>query len=291
MNMGLWVVLALMWSSAFLAIKVAVPTVAPLVIVACRMVIGTGIVLLVFALARKSFPRDGRSWLVMGIAGLLGNIIPFTLIGYGEQHVDSGLAALLMGIAPVVTVLFAPLFDQEEHLTGRVLVGVALGLAGLVVLFGPAILRDLGRDLLGQGAILGAALCYAFTSLFLRRFNRLDPLTTTAGSMTVGTLCVGTLVLAQQGGGGFTPDDPAVWAILYLGVVPTALAMLIYFHLLPRIGAPRLTQINFVVPVVGSLLGMLVLRESPGPTVLLALPLIVAAVGLVVFRPAAQGKP
>ncbi|MBL1419332.1 MAG: DMT family transporter, partial [Alphaproteobacteria bacterium] len=189
-NIILWIILASVWGSSYLAIKIAVESISPLTLVAMRMSIGTVILLVVLRAQSLSLPRDLASWKVLTVSGLFGSIIPFSLISFGELHVESGLAALLMGIAPVVTILLAPLAHKDEKLTKNSLIGIGFGVVGLLVLFGPAVLNGIGSHIIGQSAVLGAALCYAFTTLYVRKYANLPAVTMSAGSMLIGTIII-----------------------------------------------------------------------------------------------------
>lgn len=292
LNVVLWLVLALMWSSSFAAIKIAVATIAPLPLVSGRMLIGLAIMFAVLKLRNMALSRSRSDWFAYTFSGLMGNVVPFVLISYGEQHVDSALAALLMGIAPVATVLIAHIAVQGEGLTRRSTAGIVTGFAGLVLLVGPDALSGLGGHLLGQIAIVCAALCYAVTTIFVRNYAKRPPLEMATGSMLVGAVCVCVFTAASFAVGGAAaipaPGLGSLAAVVYLGVFSTALATLIYFHLVPRIGATRMSQINFAVPVGGALLGVALLGETIAPSKAVALCVIMAAIYLVTSRPGAR---
>ena len=225
---------------------------------------------------------NGPALLAYAVPALFGNLVPFLLIGFGELHVDSGLAALLMGIAPVVTVMLAPLLITDEYLTPRSLFGIAFGLAGLLVLVGTTALSGLGQHVTGQLAILGAALCYAGTTLYVRRWITLPPLQMATGSLVLSAIpaTIGAFALEtpfETGNAGPAP----ILALLYLGVCSTAAATLIYFYLVPHLGAGRMQQINFVVPALGTLFGVALLGEPLQANALASLALITIAVYLV----------
>lgn len=284
-NTLLWITLALIWSSSYLAIKLGIQSIPPLSLVAIRMIIGTSILLIILRLCSLTLPNDLRSCGILLVSGLMGNIVPFSLISYGEIHIDSGLAALLMGIAPVVTVLLAPLIHPDEVLSPKIIAGITIGFLGLIVLIGPDALHGLGTHVTGQLAVFGAALCYAFTTLFTRKYAKLPALVMASGSMLIGTVIIVTaafIVEAPLQNGLML--DQSMLAALYLGVFPTALATLIYFHLVPKIGAARMSQVNFVVPVAGALIGVVFLHEAISPNMIVALVLILVAVFLVTFR-------
>lgn len=284
-NIILWVLLAFIWGSSYLAIKIGIESIRPLTLVAMRMLIGTIILLVILRAQRLSLPRDLASWKVLTISGLFGSIIPFSLISYGELHVESGLAALLMGIAPVVTILLAPLAHKDDRLTKHSLIGIGFGIIGLLVLFGPAVLNGFGRHIIGQLAVLGAALCYAFTTLYVRKYANLPAVTMSAGSMLIGTIIiVSAALILDPPLAGNLPSLPSWSAAVYLGIFPTALATWIYFYLVPQLGAARMSQINFMVPVVGAFLGIVFLNEALGINALIALVLILIAIYFVSYK-------
>lgn len=291
-NMLLWITLALIWSSSYLAIKLGIQSIPPLTLVAIRMIIGTSVLLIVLRQYSLTLPTDLHSWGILLISGLMGNIIPFSLISYGEIHINSGLAALLMGIAPVVTVLLAPLIHPDEVLSPKIIAGITIGFLGLIVLIGPDALYGLGQHVTGQLAVFGAALCYAFTTLFARKYAKLPALVMASGSMLIGTvIIVATAFIAEAPLQNALILDRSMLAAIYLGLFPTALATLIYFYLVPKIGAARMSQVNFVVPVGGALIGVVFLHEAISPNMIVALVLILLAVFLVTYRSRKKHEP
>lgn len=279
LNMSLWALLALLWGSSFLAIGVGVETLSPALLVAGRMVIGAGILVVGLYLLGRNLRMGRRGWVIAFVAGMTGNVAPFLLISYAGQTVDSGLAALIMGVAPIATVTLAPLVHPDETLGYLKIIGAAIGFSGLLLLFGPHVLGGLGAQLVPQLALLIAALSYASTSLFSRRFPHSDPMQMAAASVLVGAIVICGYVLAQGGDLTFaTMSTNSFIAMIYLGVGPTALAAVAYFYLLPRIGAGRLQQVNYAVPVIGVLLGVVLLHERPEWNVWAAMPVILLAV-------------
>lgn len=290
-NIVLWITLALIWSSSYLAIKVGIQSIPPLTLVAIRMLIGTSIMLVILRLWSLKLPTDLKSWAILLVSGLIGNIVPFSLISYGEVHIDSGLAALLMGIAPVVTVLLAPLIHSDEVLNRKMIAGITIGFMGLIVLIGPGALGGLGTHVTGQLSVFSAALCYAFTTLFARKYARLPALVMAAGSMLIGTLIITPAAFIFESPLQSITADRSFIAAIYLGLFPTALATLIYFDLVPKIGAARMSQVNFVVPVAGALIGVVFLKEIITPQMIAALVLILLAVFLVTYRGLKKPEP
>ncbi|MEP2706276.1 MAG: EamA family transporter [Roseibium sp.] len=278
----LWALLATLWGSSFLAISIAVHDYDPAILVAGRMVIGAVVLTAVLFISGRNLRLGARGWAIAAVVGASGNVLPFLLISFAEQTVNSGLAALIMGIAPIVTLALAPLIHHEETLGKTKILGAIAGFAGVIVLVGPDAAQGMSAELVPQLALVLAALCYAFTALFSRRFPFPNPMQMAAGSVLVGALGM----MAVSGAELFTgdrpdPTSPGSLAIIYLGLGPTALAALIYFYLIPRIGATRLQQVNYVVPVIGTVLGIAILGERPEWTTWAALPLILLGVYLV----------
>ena len=291
MDIILWLLLAAIWSSSYTVIKIGVATLAPSILVASRMLAGSIGIYAVLKMRGQSLSRNPADWGAYAITGLFGSALPFLLITYGEQSVDSALAAILMGATPVITVLLIAWLIPQETLTPRHAIGVIGGVVGVAILVGPTALSGLGAQISGQAAIIAATVCYAGTTIFVRRFVTRPPLEMAAGSMIVGTVFLVTYA-ALSGGDIFaiTPTFSSLGAILYLGLLSTACANLIYFHLVPRLGATRMAQINFAVPVGGALLGVLLLGEALTAQQFVALLLIVGSVYLGTSKSKHRGR-
>lgn len=288
----LWHALAAMWSSSYAAIKLGVAETDPTVLVAGRLWLGAAVIYAVLRLKRMRLSRKRADWLCYAVSGLLGSAVPFLLITWGEQSVDSALACIFMGIAPVATVVMASAVFPDERLTPRIGIGLCCGCIGIVVLVGPGALRGIGTDVLAQAAILTAALCYALTTIYVRRFVQRPPLEMAAGSMIVGAAsltCLGAVTGVRLE--NFGPSAASIGAVVYLGLFSTALATLIYFHLVPRLGATRMSQINFAVPVGGAMIGTVALAETLTPDRIIALAVIMMAIFLVTSKPRRAYQP
>ncbi len=281
MDIVLWLILAAIWSSSYTVIKVGITVLDPATLVAYRMLTGSIAIYIVLKMRGQSLSTKPADWAAYAITGLLGSALPFLLITYGEQSVDSALAAIFMGATPVITVLLVAWLIPQEPLTPRHAIGVLGGVLGVAILVGPTALSGLGAQLGGQAAIVAAAVCYAATTIFVRRFVKRPPLEMAAGSMIIGTVAIGSYAALSGGNiGAITPTFSSLGAILYLGLLSTACANLIYFHLVPRLGATRMSQINFAVPVGGALLGVWLLGEALTGQQLMALLLIIGSVYL-----------
>lgn len=262
-------------------IKIGVATIPPFTLAAARLLLAASI-LTVYARARgHRLPFTLRAWGLFGFVGIVGNAVPFTLIAWGETVVDSGLAAILMGIMPVATAVLAHVFTVDEKLTGRRIGGVLIGFSGLVLLVGATAFTDLGAELAAQLGILGGALCYAVTTVFVRRLANLPDAVMAAGAMTTGALVMLPAALLVDSPARLAPSPGSLASVVVLGVVSTGLAALIYFYLIRTVGAGIFSQVNFLTPAMGVMFGVFLLGETPNADAWIALALIAAGVWLV----------
>jgi drug/metabolite transporter (DMT)-like permease len=209
--------------------------------------------------------------------GLLNNVIPFSLIVWGQTQIASGLASILNATMPLFTVLVAHVLTSDDRLTRPRVAGLAIGFAGVVVLIGPEALQGLGGDVLAQLAILAAAITYAFASVFGRRFKRMGipPLATAAGQVTASTFLLLPVTLLVDRPWSLPMPSAEIWAaILGLALLSTALAYVVFFRILASAGSVNLSLVTFLIPVSAILLGALVLGEQLHATDFLGMALI-----------------
>ena len=224
-------VIGLIWSASFLFIKIAVVTIPPYTLTACRL--GIAILPLAFysLLRGNRLPTDLKSWAIFAFIGLFGNALPFTLISWGETYINSGLAAVLMGIMPVSTALLAHMFIPGESFTVRKGFGIALSFGGLLTLVGLGALSGYSTLALAQLAVLAGAMSYAVTTVFVRRYAHLPGPTMSLGAIFMGFLWVLPLSLAIDQPWTLDPDFAGISSLLMLGLFSTALATIFYFFL------------------------------------------------------------
>lgn len=262
-------------------IKIGIATIPPATMVACRMLLAA-VILLAYARARgHRIPFTLAAWSTFAFVGIFGNLVPFWLIAWGEIVVDSGLAAILMGTMPVATVLLAHAFTADEKLTPRRAGGVVLGFSGTVLLVGVSALSGLGAAVLAQLAVVGGALCYAITTIFVRRFGRLPDAIMAAGAASAGAVIIVPWAFMVDAPLELSPSWESIAAVAVLGVVSTGFAALIYFYLIRVVGAAVFSQVNFVTPVLGVVIGIVFLGEAPDPDAWIALAMIVTGIWLV----------
>lgn len=280
--------LALIWSASFMLIKVGVASVPPITLTAARMTIASALLGLYLLARGTGLPLNARALLLYLVVGFLGNTLPFALIGWGEIHIDSSLAAILIGIMPITTFVLAHYFLPDEPMTARKVFGVCLGFGGLLTLVGWSALGGIGANVLGQLAVLAAAACYGITTVFVRTQPAFAGFQMAAGAMVAGMLTSIPLAFLLEDPLAATPTGESVQAILLLGAFPTALAALIYFRVVRNLGASTFSQINYIIPIMGSLWGVLLLGELLQSRMLAALALVLVGIYFVQPRTVAR---
>ena len=290
-QLALLVLLAGIWSSSFMFIKIGVATIPPATMAAARLSLAAVMLVAIARFQDYRLPFTLRAWGAFTFVGVMGNAVPFTLIAWGELEVDSGLAAILMGVMPVATALLAHAFVGDERLTRRRAAGVLLGFSGTVLLLGASALYGLGAHVAAQLAVVGGALCYAITTVFVRRFANLPDVLMAAGAITTGALAILPMAFLFESPLSVSPSVSSMAAVAVLGIVSTGFAALIYFYLIRTVGAAIFSQVNFLTPAIGVAFGMIFLGELPGADAWSALGLIVIGVWLVTRRSRPGRKP
>lgn len=278
---GLLIALSALWGGSFLFNGILVRELPPLTIVAGRVTLAAVALWTIVRLSGHAVPRSREVWLAFLGMGVLNNVIPFSLIVWGQTHIASGLASILNATTPLFAVIVAHMLTEDEKMTGGRLVGVLVGFAGVALMIGPSVLSDLGTNVLAQLAVLGAAVSYAFAGIWGRRFRRmgLPPLLPAAGQVTASALIMLPVALVVDRPWTLAMPSQEAWLALFgLAVLATALAYVIFFRILATAGATNLMLVTFLIPVSAILLGALVLGEVLAPKHFAGMALI--AVGL-----------
>lgn len=265
---ALLVLLSLIWGGSFLFIGVAVKELPPFTIVAARVVVAALALLIVLGFMDVEVPRGRKVWLTFFGMGILNNVTPFCLIVWGQKHIASGLASILNATTPLFTVIVAHFLTADERLTGRKLAGVIVGFFGVAVMIGGAAFDAWGTNVVAQLAILGAAVSYAFSGVYGRRFRTMgiSPMATAAGQITASSMILLPLaLLADRPWTLPVPSTGTIVSLAALALLSTAFAYIIFFRLLGRAGATNAGLVTFLIPVSAILLGVLILGESLEP--------------------------
>ncbi len=287
MTLGTWallIALSLVWGGSFFFQGVAVRELPTITIVVARVGLAALTLLVVMKALGLRMPSSGHVWAAFFGMGFLNNLIPFTLIVWGQASIASGLASILNATTPLFTVLVAHFLTRDEKLTRRKMIGVAFGFVGVAIMLGTDLLGDLGISELGQLAVLGAALTYAFAGIYGRRFKALGvpPIAVATGQVTASTvMLIPLMLLVDKPWTLPAPGFETILALIGLATVSTALAYFLYFRILEIAGATNLLLVTFLIPVSAIILGIMVLGETLLPKHFLGM--IIITLGLIVI--------
>jgi drug/metabolite transporter (DMT)-like permease len=280
---GAFVILGLIWGSSFLWIKIAVAEIGPFTLVAFRVLFGLLGLLVVMRWQRQSFPRDRRTILAFVFMGIVNTAIPFILISWGETKIQSSLASILNATTPLFTIVIAHFWLHDEKITLPRLAGLIVGFFGVILL----VSRDIGPqgpqgDVIGQLAVLLAAISYAIALTFSRKYLRgTKPVVQSTMILVVasGVMWVTAPMVERP----FTlPQLPVTWlALAWLGLLGLCIAYLLFFYLNNVWGPTRASLVTYVFPVVGLILGIIFLNEEVDWRLLVGSGLIVASIVIV----------
>jgi drug/metabolite transporter (DMT)-like permease len=280
MNRGDWLillVLAVIWGGAFFFIGVAVRHVPPLTYVWLRVTIAAIAMWGYIHFRGESVQLPRQVWGSMLVLALLNNALPFTLFGWGQTHIASGLASILNATTPIWGVVVAHFLTHDERMTPRKIAGVLLGFGGVATMIGPSLLSSLGTSALAQLACVTAALSYALAAVWARRFRRqgISPLSVTTGQLTAGALMMLPVsMIVDRPWMHAMPPVSALAAITALALLCTAFGYVLYFRLIATSGATNALLVTLLVPPVAILLGGLFLGETLAPQDFIGLALI-----------------
>lgn len=258
------ITLSILWGGSFFFVGVAVRALPPFTIVTLRVVFAALVLLAIVRAMGLKMPSDRKLWAAFVGMGILNNVIPFSLIVWGQTYIASSLASILNATTPLFTVIVAHFLTTDEKMNPWRLIGVLIGFFGVVLMIGPDALRGLDANVMAQIAVLAAALAYAFAGVYGRRFRSMGvaPLVTATGQVTASSLLLIPLALAVDRPWTLSMPSPEVWgALIGLAVFSTAVAYILYFRILATAGATNVLLVTFLIPVSAILLGTVFLRE------------------------------
>lgn len=265
---GMLILLSLLWGGSFMFVGVAIRDVPVFTIVAFRVLLASAVLHIVLRISGIAFPTQREVLLAFLGMGILNSALPFSLISFGQARIDSGLASIINATTPIFTMIFAHLMTKDEKIGPLKALGVALGFAGVVILFS-------GRDLVANAALLGqiagilAAVSYGLSNIFGRRFAglKLNPIAmaTATGQLSASAcIMVPLALIVDHPFSRPLPGLPSVLALIALALVSTAYAYILFFRILTRAGATNVSLVTLLVPCSAIALGSLVLGESLG---------------------------
>lgn len=268
--------LAAIWGASFLLIEIALRDLAPSSLILFRLGFGALALGLYVPFSGSSFGELRPYLAPLALLGLLNTAVPFFLIAWGQQYIDSGLAAIFNASAPLFTALLALGLDRAQRVSGLRLAGLVLGFAGIVALVG---FEPGGgeRAVVGSLAVVGAAVCYSLGALYAgRRFRGFPPLLVSFGALAWATVFALPAGVAQMSRFGWE----TLASVLGLGVGATAVAYLLYFGLIAGAGASRAILVTYLVPSLALVYGAVFLDERISALALVGLALVLSGVAL-----------
>jgi drug/metabolite transporter (DMT)-like permease len=275
--------LVFLWGTSFMFISVSLESFHPLTTVFYRVLIGALILTLVVYAKGLKLPVNIGAWLAFLAMGIVGNVLPFFLISWGQLSVNSGIAGMIMATMPLITMILAHYLVDGENLNRYKILGFSFGIGGIAVLLGP-VFEGGGQAAYGGIAIFIAASSYAVNSILVRRLPKLNPFISTAGVLIAATVVVFPIWLVVVPANSATISTTALSATIWLGIGPTAVATLMLFAVITRAGPTFLSTINYMIPVVAFFTGAYVLSEPVEWSSIVALVIILSGIALTRFR-------
>jgi len=276
--------LAIIWGSSFLFIKIALQTLQPITLVSFRLLFGWLGLLVIIFVQRLPLPRDRTLWRHLLTMALINVAIPFNLITWAESGpdgIDSGVASVLNSTVPLFSVVISGFMLRAETVTVATIGGLLVGFAGVILLVGPTLGGDSG-SLAPYVAMVLSAICYAASSAYARRYLRGEAAVTVSfGQLLLANIIVVVFAFALEGKEGQTMTWTTLGALLWLGLLGSCAAYVLYFFIIQQWGATRATLVTYLIPIVGVTAGVLLLNEVVGWRLLVGGLLILAGVGVV----------
>jgi drug/metabolite transporter (DMT)-like permease len=258
----IFILLGAIWSSSFMWIKIAVQEVGPITLVAFRVLFGLLFGIVIILIQRVRLPNSFKEWSPLLLLGITNVAIPFFLISWGEQSIDSAVAAILDATVPLFTILIAHYLLHDDKMTLPKVLGLLLGFVGVIILMSKDIGDSFG-SLLGQLAVVLACAFYAGSAVFARKTTEDTPgILRSAGPLISATVIMwlGTFFIERP---IHIPQMGITWiALLFLGILGSGLAFVLSYYLIHEIGPTRTSMVTYLFPLGGVLLGVAFLDEQ-----------------------------
>ena len=277
------IVLVIMFGSSFMFTKISVQEYPPSVVAGGRIIIAAIVLILLSVLRRDSFAFLKNHWLLLISLAFFGCCLPFYLISWAQQIVDSSIAGILMAVMPLATILLAHFFVFGEQLTANRVVGFVLGFLGILVLFGPTALINFETDtdrFIAMLAILAGAVSYAVNTIIAKRLPNESFVALSSVVMVIASVIMLPVIILSDQAWQLSFQSVEFISLMFLGIFPTALATIIYFAIIARVGPSFLSQINYLIPIWAVIIGILFLNESIGINAIIALIIILLGIAI-----------
>ena len=279
--------LALIWASAFFNIKIATYSYGPLTIAFLRIFFGTIPVILLCFIKKIKIEAFSKDWYWFASIGIINLVIPFFLIAYGVQKVQSNLAAILMASTPLTAATLAHFFTKNEKINLVKSIGVLVGFSGIIFLFSDNILIN-ENNIFSAFLILFGSCFYVVGGLLTLKISNKKNENVTASILIWGTLVLLPITLFFEQPWNLTPRLDSTLALIYLGIFSTGIAWLLRFYILKHNGLVFQAQVAYLIPIFGVLLGYAILKEAVTSKVIISL--IAVIIGIYIVKKGTKFK-
>lgn len=281
-----WLILCLIWGSTWLFIKLGLEDLPPFTFAGIRFVIASAILFAIIKIRRIKLPRTGRDWTLLAITGVLSFTINYGAVFWGEERISSGLAAVLQATIPVFGLVIAHFYLPAERMTPLKILGVIMGIAGVAVIFSDQLTVAGGRALAGSAAVVIGAAAAAYANVLVKsRGGNMDPAVLAGGQMIFGLVpLLAAGFFLERGAFHFRWTTLAIVCLIYLAIVGSVVAFLLYYWLVQHMDVTNTMLIALVTPVIAVIVGMIFLNEELNWRLLVGGLMIMSGIGMIVVR-------
>ncbi|MCR9212887.1 MAG: DMT family transporter [Proteobacteria bacterium] len=280
-NWILLIILSVLWGGTFFFIELALVDFTPFTIVFLRVSLAAIALFAYLIISGEKIPTGLGLWMTLAVMGLLNNVVPFSLITWGQTHITGGVASILNATTPLFGVVFAHFLTKDEKMVPNKLVGVLVGFAGILVMMQPTMDEGFSFESLGQIAVLGAALSYGIAIVWGKRLSETSPIVNAFGMLFFSSIVLLPTIFIVEEPLSLTPTLLGSVSVLGLAVLGTAIAYLMFFRILASAGAVNLTLVTFLIPVSALILGIGILGEKIHPMALYGMLVIFAGLAII----------
>ena len=284
-NFFLLIVLSAIWGSAFFAIKIGLNTFSPISVASLRLIIASLFLLFFFYIQKKKIIFSKDVFLLLLIVGIIGNFVPFYLISWAEQFIPSSTAGMLMAIGPVITLILAHFLTKKDRFTLNKLFSIIIGLTGVFFIFDINLFENFlfinFLDLFAKSLVVLAAFGYMLSNIIAyEKLQKIDSFTITTFATTFGALFSLPFFIYDLSTSSFNFNSNSLYAIIYLGIFPTAIAFQFRYYITKTSGPVFLSYVAYLIPAFAVIWGYILLSEKIGMYSIIGILLILFAVFL-----------
>jgi len=247
-------------------------------VVSIRVTIASVLLFIICLSSSEKLPKDLSTWNKLLIQSCLNCIFPWSLLAWGQQFVDSSVAAILNSTTPVFVFLFTYFWIKHEATSAKKGLGAAIGLSGVILIIGVESLSGLGQNLIAQLAIVFATICYAGAAIYGKSFTGISPLATAFGTLIIATIIMLPISFVVEQPWTLQADSSSVIAAIVLGLFSTGIALVIYFRLLKTLGSAGTTSVSYLRSIVAVIIGTLILGETLSLSILIGIGIVLIGV-------------